>query len=188
MKKICLITSGRYDIEESIDLPNTKITVVSDNPEDKNFSAAERLPEYFKKENFELVIIVDYKSNIPVEIFKYSKFIKIHPSLLPAFEQNSAIRDAFIAGVKVTGVTVCEIDKNGVCGRIIAQYPVLIDNFTHYDQLEKEIKTLERTLLPPVLKSIFENKVFDIADFLTGLPCADFACNHGCCGQTKCFT
>ena len=183
MRKICILTDNRYDIAESINLPDTEVKVISDNPDDENYSPSELLPKYFKKENFELVIIVDYESNPSVEIFKYSKFIKIHPSILPAFEQNSAIRDAYLAGVKVTGVTICEVKQNGIFGRIISQYPVLIDNFTHYDQLESEIKTLEKILLPPVLKSIFENKIFDIVDFLRVSPCTKPACSQGCCGQ-----
>ena len=92
------------------------------------------------------------------------------------FANNTAIKDAYLAGVKVTGITICELNNNNTFGRIITQYPILIDNYTHYDQLEEQINELEEKLLPPVVKSILEDKIFDIVDFLNDTP------EHNCGG------
>lgn len=178
MKKICLMTTARYDIAENINLSDTELCVISDNPNDNNYRTSDMLPEYLKSENYELVILADYAAGLPDEIYKYSRFIKIHPSLLPSFDKDTAIRDAYFAGVKVTGVTILELDESGDQKKIITQYPVLIDNFTHYDQLESEIRALECSLLPPVLGSILENKIFDLVDFLKIPSCERYACRH----------
>ncbi len=48
------------------------------------------------------------------------KDLKIHYSLLPAFQTDDPVRDAILTGVKVTGITITLEDK------IVAQYPILL--------------------------------------------------------------
>jgi len=168
MKRICLLTS-RDDIIKIVleKFSGMDITILSDINEEQELC-------------IDLAVVIDYKGEIPEKFIKDTVVIKVHPSLLPAFEKESAIKDAYLAGVKVTGVTICELNKDNSCGRIITQYPVLIDNYTHYDQLENEIKSLEGKLLPPVIKSILEDKIFDIVDFLNDKP------KNGCGGCGNC--
>ena len=69
------------------------------------------------------IMICDYKAdgytkNIQ-KIFKENKVIRLHPSLLPAFDINEPVKSAFLAGVKVSGVTVCTLDKEGRNEKII---------------------------------------------------------------------
>lgn len=163
MKKICILTD-RIDLTKILlnHFKDTDITIFSNKIEEL-------------ETNFDLSIVINYKYDIPQKLFN-SKVIKVHPSLLPAFANNTAIKDAYLAGVKVTGVTICELNNNNTFGRIITQYPILIDNYTHYDQLEEQINELEKKLLPPVVKSILEDKIFDIVDFLNDTP------EHNCGG------
>ena len=101
--------------------------------------------------------------------------ICFHPSLLPSFNTKEPIKDAFCAGVKVSGVTVyCpKTDK------IIAQYPVLIGNSTHYDEFEKEIHQLEHLLYPIVIDKILKDEVFDFNDLMG-------KCSGNCSGCNSC--
>lgn len=172
MKKICILTD-RVDLTKVLlnRFKDADITIFSDEIEEL-------------KTDFDLSIVIDYKYNIPKELFK-SKVIKVHPSLLPAFKNDTAIKDAYLAGVKVTGVTICELNNDNSFSRIITQYPILIDNYTHYDQLEEQVNELEAKLLPPVVKSILEDKIFDIVDFLNDTPEHNCGGCSGSCSNCK---
>lgn len=98
--------------------------------------------------------------------------IVIHYSLLPAFDCEDPIKEAFLAGVKVSGVTVYD----AVTKKILAQYPVLIGNSTHYDEFKEEILKTGEILYNKVLECIINDKVFDFADLLKG------GCQSGGCG------
>lgn len=176
MKKICIMSSGKNDIAEIISnrFKDDVVTLISENSDLDNYD-----------EKYDIVIVWNYKYSIPDEVFKCPSVIKVHPSLLPAFPENSAIKDAYLSGVKVTGVTICRLNQDNTYGRIITQYPVLIDNYTHYDQLEEEIRKLEKELLPPVIKSVLEDKIFDIVDFLNDTSNST-GTNIGCGGCKNC--
>ncbi|ASS76761.1 phosphoribosylglycinamide formyltransferase [Tumebacillus algifaecis] len=83
--------------------------------------------------------------------------INLHPSLLPLFPGLHAIRDAFEAGVKYTGVTVHFIDEGVDTGPIIRQETVWIAPEDTLETLEAKIHAAEHRLLPEVA-----------AQFLTG--------------------
>lgn len=141
----------------------------------KRIAVTEKFYESFKKyyKDVEVVkwetgiekcdLVVGEKSTIGADIF-------IHASLLPAFDVDEPIKEAFLAGVKVSGVTIYTADK------IIAQYPVLIGNATHFDEFETEINKLEQLLYPIVVDKILKDEVFDFSDLLGG-------CHTGSCGN-----
>lgn len=85
-----------------------------------------------------------------------------HHSILPAFDTNEPVKDAILSGVKVTGITIYYTKSK----KIVAQYPVFISNETHFDQLEQELKYIEQTLFPLVIKKILENEPFEIRKLL----------------------
>ena len=166
-----LFVSSRNDLLESIQkiIPDVEIVQI------------ENLSSDISLKSFDLIALTDYVEGITQEIINANKVINVHQSLLPSFPQNNALKDAYLNGVKVTGVTVYKVENiedQILSGRIIAQYPVLIDNFTHYDELENEIKKLEQQLYPLVIKSILEDKVFDIVDFLSA---PQMSCNSNKC-------
>lgn len=109
-------------------------------------------------QDFDLIVLYDYNYELPTE-FKSSTVINIHPSLLPAFEGENAITNAFVSGVKISGITIHEPS-----GRIIAQYPVIISNLMHLDEFEKKMHSAELKFVPKVIESIIENKAFDYED------------------------
>lgn len=87
------------------------------------------------------------------------RVLNLHPALLPSFKGAHAIRDAYEAGVKVTGVTVhfanAEYDK----GPIVAQRAVEIAENDTLDTLEAKIHEVEHGLYPEVLQLIAEGRV-----------------------------
>ena len=120
-------------------------------------SEAIQLLDDIDEEDYDLIALVDCP-NPPK-----GRVINLHPSLLPAFEGEDALKRAFLAGVKVSGVTVHWAD-----GKIIAQYPVLIGNLTHFDEFEREILSISKALYPVVIEKLLNDEVFDFSDLLNG--------------------
>ena len=130
---------------------------------------------YFAVNNFDLIVLAGYMRILPEDVLNLGKFINIHPSLLPAFKGKDAIHRAFDAGIKVSGVTIHHVTSDLDGGKIIAQYPVLIGNLTHFDEFEAEIHNLEHKLYPIVIEKLLKDEVFDFSDLLGG-------CSGNCSG------
>lgn len=184
MKKIAVMGSGNGSNFEAIAQyfqgKDVQITCLS-NVEDafilqraQKFGVkAEFLPfannlEYFKQNKFDLVVLAGYMRILSDDVLnEMGKIINIHPSLLPAFKGSvNAIKDAFLAGVKVSGVSVHWVTSDIDGGEIITQYPVFITNDMHFDEFEAEIHTLEHKLYPVVIEKLLEDKVFDFSDLM----------------------
>lgn len=121
-------------------------------------------------EKYDLVILSDYEEN-------YSgSYIKCHRSLLPAFDCKNPEEEAVLQGVKVTGITILYVNPK----KIIAQYPLFINNNTHFDELKQELIYLEQTLFPIVLKKIIHNEVFEIRSLINN------DCSRNCGGCSSC--
>lgn len=137
--------------------------------------------EYFRENKFDLIVLAGYMRILPDDVLEVmDKVINIHPSLLPAFKgSKNGIKDAFLSGVKVSGVTVHWVTSDVDGGQIIAQYPVLINNETHFDEFEAEIHAIEYKLYPIVVEKILEDKVFNFSDLMRT------SCNDGCGGCQK---
>ena len=109
------------------------------------------------------------------------KNIIVHYSLLPAFPSDDPVRDAILAGVKVTGVTLTYNDK------IVAQYPIFITNDMHYDELKMYLEYIENIMTPLVAKKIANNEAFEIQALMSSQKC-EGKCGGKCgdkCGD-KC--
>lgn len=132
---------------------------------------------YLGAADFDLIALTDYKPELTSEIISLGKFINVHPSLLPAFKGHDAISRAFDDGVKVSGVTVHYVSEDVDECKILAQYPVLIDNLTHFDEFKEHIYRLEELLYPIVLDKVLKDEVFDFQDLLSPHSCG------GSCGE-----
>jgi len=129
----------------------------------------ECLTEFDNTKQYDLVINLCPK--------KYdTESIACHHSLLPAFNSEEPEKEAILAGVKVTGITV----YNTKDGSIITQYPIFIKSDTHYDELKQELDYLEQTILPLVAKKLVNNESFEISSLLNK------GCNGNCGGCSSC--
>ncbi len=90
--------------------------------------------------------------------------VNLHPALLPSFKGAHAIRDAFDAGVKVTGVTVHFANEDYDKGPIIAQRAVPVLEGDTLDGLEARIHQEEYRIYPEVLRLLAEGRVSVGAD------------------------
>ena len=195
MKKLLIMGSGQGTNFEAIVSwfkgKDVEITCVSDVEDALILEKAEKLGvknkflpfeenfEYFSNNKFDLVAMAGYMRILPENILELAKFINIHPSLLPAFKGKDAIMLAFIAGVKVSGITIHWVEKGVDEGRIVSQYPVFIDNGMHLDEFEAEIHAIEHKLYPVVIEKVLEDKVFDFQDLMKS------SCNNKGCGGSS---
>ena len=80
------------------------------------------------------------------------RIVNIHPSYLPAFKGAHAIRDAFDAEVKHTGVTVHLVNEKVDSGKILMQEKVKVAANDTPASLEKRIHAVEHKLYPKALR------------------------------------
>lgn len=124
-------------------------------------AANERIAEELVNAGCEYVVMAGYMRMVTEPILDAfpDRVLNLHPALLPSFKGAHAIRDAFEAGVKVTGVTVhlanAEYDK----GPIIAQRPVAVAEDDTLDTLEAKIHEVEHELYPEVIQLIAEGRM-----------------------------
>lgn len=91
----------------------------------------------------------------PEFVNRYPKrLINIHPSYLPHFPGAHAIRDAYVAKVKETGVTVHYVDAGMDTGPIILQKKVPIYSGETLEAVEERIHDMEYEIYPEALKMI----------------------------------
>ena len=170
MKKIAI-----FDKENKIINPikgyfsgNQDITAISD-------------MEDILKNDYDLIVLNNLK-NLDEKYINGNKIINIHPSLLPAFDTDNAIADAFTSGVKVSGVTIHTIEKDKTRNKILAQYPVLIGLTTHIDEFIQEIDSATNRLLPAVIESVINDEIFDFSDLFRH-KCANSCSSCGKCNH-----
>lgn len=166
------------DIEDAFILERAKNLNIK-----HQFLPYEETFNYFSDNKFDLVALAGYMKILPENILGVmGNVINIHPSILPSFKGKGAIKQAFLAGVKVSGVTIHYVEKNIDEGKIIAQYPVFITTGMHFDEFEAEIHLLEHKLYPVVIEKVLEDKVFDFQDLMKS-SCDNKSCSGGSCGS-----
>ena len=133
------------------------------------------------EEGLKLIILDEFYAELPQKIYEHNNVIRIHPSLLPAFDGDNAIQKTFISGVKVGGVTVHKMPYEENNLKILAQYPILIGHDEHFDEFKLKIDELKSILVPYVVKSILDDTVFDWTELLNS-----GGCKSGCGGCGKC--
>lgn len=89
----------------------------------------------------------------------HSRLINIHPALLPAFPGAHAIKDAWEAKVKETGVTVHFVDTGVDTGPIILQRRVSVLPADTLEALEARIHAVEYEIYPEALKLVLSGKI-----------------------------
>lgn len=161
--EVCVVISSRPDAYGLVRAQQAGIKTVAlckdvyADYESANVSIAAEL----KAAGCEYVVMAGYMRMVTDPILDAfpDRVLNLHPALLPSFKGAHAIRDAYEAGVKVTGVTVhfanAEYDK----GPIVAQRAVEIAEDDTLDSLEEKIHAVEHVLYPEALQMIAEGRV-----------------------------
>lgn len=135
-----------------------------------------QLADYVVDSMTELSGMVEYDLVVNLGSNYDGEALACHKALFPAFNSKEPVKDAILAGVKVTGITIYYTKSK----KIIAQYPVFINNNTHYDELVQELDYIEQTLFPLVIQKVLNNEPFEVRALLNK------SCSGNCGGCSGC--
>ncbi len=136
-------------------------TVVIDHKAYQDRTAFDKaLEDCLEKHKIDLVVLAGFMRVLtPDFVRKYhGRLINIHPALLPAFPGAHAIKDAWDAKVKETGVTVHFVDSGVDTGPVILQRRLPILPHNTLETLEARIHKLEYEIYPEALKLVLSGK------------------------------
>ncbi len=161
--KISLVVSSRpdaYGIKRAEDANIPTLVMNRDLYKDPQ-AADKQIVEALKGAGVEYVVMAGYMRKVtPVILDAYpNRVINLHPALLPSFKGAHAIQDAFVAGVKVTGVTVHFANEEYDKGPIIAQRAVSVLEGDTLETLEARIHETEHEIYPEVLQLISQGSI-----------------------------
>ena len=124
-------------------------------------AADQRIVDALQAAGAEYVVMAGYMRKVtPVMLRAFpNRVLNLHPALLPSFKGAHAIRDAYEAGVKVTGVTVHFANEDYDKGPIVAQCAVRVAEDDTLETLEQRIHEVEHEVYPYVLGLIAAGKV-----------------------------
>ena len=116
-----------------------------------------RVRQVLQERNIDILAMAGFMTILSPEFFegRYAgRVLNTHPSLLPSFKGDHAVRDALEYGVKVTGCTIhvatAKLDK----GPILAQEAVRVLPGDTVESLHERIKVVERSLYPNILRAL----------------------------------
>lgn len=111
-----------------------------------------------EKHKIDLVVLAGYMKIVgPTLLDAYkNRIINIHPALLPAFKGATAIKDAFEAGEKETGVSVHYVTEEVDGGPIILQRKVEVKSDDTLESLEQRVHETEWVLYPEAINLVLE--------------------------------
>lgn len=103
-----------------------------------------------------VVAMAGFMTILAPEFFEIydGEILNIHPSLLPAFKGESAVRDALEYGVKITGTTIHFATPDLDAGPIISQRAVEVMDYDTPEKLHARIKRAEQALYPMILLEV----------------------------------
>lgn len=112
--------------------------------------------DVLQRHKITLIAMAGYLTVLAPVFFEHfaNRILNIHPSLLPAFKGEHAVKDALEAGVKITGTTIHIATEHLDAGLIIAQEAVRVLKGDDVDTLHERIKVVERRLYPEVIKHL----------------------------------
>jgi len=128
-------------------------------PSIRDYNAAIR--DILRERLVDVVVMAGYMRLLGKEVLDFfpNRVLNLHPALLPSFPGADGIKDAFEAGVKVTGVTVHFANENFDEGPIIAQEPVIIAEDDTIQTLEAKIHEVEHRIYPKVLQLVATDRI-----------------------------
>ncbi len=121
----------------------------------KNRAGYEKLiVRILKNQKVDLVVLAGFMRILTSYFIRAyrDRILNIHPSLLPRFKGAHAIRDAFKAGEKQTGVTVHGVTKEVDAGPIVLQKKVKISKRDTLKSLESKIHRVEHEIYPLAIR------------------------------------
>jgi phosphoribosylglycinamide formyltransferase-1 len=96
---------------------------------------------------------------MPLITIYEDRILDIHPSLLPAFPDESAVYEAYASGVKITGATVVIVNEMYPAPPIVSQEALRIEDGWSAQDLERELRMLEDGLYVAAVQTVSEGRL-----------------------------
>ena len=115
----------------------------------------------FQKNNFDFALVAGYGKIIPKELLNLlpSKFLNLHPSLLPRWRGASPIQSAILNGDRVTGVSLIIMDEQLDHGPILSRKEYDLAEPKPYPVLEEILAKIAAQLFIETIPLWLENKI-----------------------------
>jgi len=142
------------------------------------------LEDFFNQNKFNLIVLSGFKGVLKPEIIEQGVFLNIHDSLLPNYNVENPIEEAFNNKEKITGVSVYLMQKNPEALIVISQQAVEISENLSLEDLKQKIKNAENYLYPRVIEELLfsENVACKKEGGCSGSGCSDSGCGGNCGG------
>ena len=137
-----------------------KISVVERDKFSSKREFEEEIIRHLEQNKIDFIALAGFMRILSSDFVKryFGRVVNIHPAYLPAFPGAHAIRDAFEAKVKETGVTVHFVDAGVDTGPVILQRKVAVEPGDTLETLEAKIHTVEYELYPEALRLLLSGK------------------------------
>ncbi len=119
----------------------------------------EEFHKIIEEENPDFVIVAGFSIIILPETLKLSKFINIHPSLLPKYRGSTPIQTAILNGDKESGTTIIEMNDKIDQGPILDQEIVLFHDKINYKEAEEVLAKKGGEMLADLLPLLIKEEV-----------------------------
>jgi phosphoribosylglycinamide formyltransferase-1 len=146
------------DVAAAHGVPAVLVRRTSFGPDFDRVAYSHEVADVLAAHDVELVVMAGFMTVFDKPFFEAydGRVLNTHPALLPAFKGAHAVRDAFEAGVPVTGCTVHVATLDLDAGPILAQESVPVLPGDTVETLHERIKVVERRLYPATIRQILE--------------------------------
>ncbi len=111
--------------------------------------------------NPDLIVTCAYGQIVPKEVLDAPKIgcINVHGSILPKLRGASPIQSALFEGLKVTGVTIMEMEEKMDAGAMYHKKEITIDENDNYTSLYEKIAVLGKDALLEMIDSYIDGTI-----------------------------
>ena len=128
-------------------------------PSKSEFEA--QIQKKLEEKKIDLIFLAGYMRILGAELVRKwaGRIVNVHPSLLPKYPGAQAIKDAFEAKEKETGVTIHFVDEGIDTGPVILQKSVPIQAGDTLETLEARVHETEYILYPEAIQLLLDGKI-----------------------------
>lgn len=115
----------------------------------------ENLNNFLTKNKFDLCILAGYMRIIDKSTLNHSKFVNIHPSLLPYYKGKNTIKRIYKdKSCDSSGISIHYVNEFVDAGEIIIQKKIKLNQYLSYSEYEKKIHNAEYKLYPKIIEKL----------------------------------
>ncbi len=129
------------------------------NIETRETKNKEELHAEVEKENPDAVIVASFGIIVSPLTLKLSKFVNLHPSLLPKYRGPTPIQSAILNGEEESGITLFLMDESVDTGSILAKKELPFHSKINYPEAEEMLAKEGGKLLTKNISDILNNNI-----------------------------